>query len=400
MDQEILTETYYEDLRVDLAAQLDALAEPAEMPASFTALAECDTHAKVKALIKALLDNVPKAKPLPKNGKLKLPKNLITLGNAESATYYFLQSLGEFFRDQSTYGKALRAYARVLSGALTLIDAELKIADRARARYTEVQDRLRERDNELAALRRSRPSGNGAASALAPKEKKGVCEQSELESLREQVGILSARLERLQNKPEPMAAQPQVETKSPIILGLSSKAPRISFWNSVNSTQDFQNLTEQYPRIFSRREEIAEWARFNLEGRLAVSERAERELAESVYRNVPLMYFSLMLLAYDYRDMVMATNGDRAGLVARFARKAKNLGLTESKSTGFKTMNEMPGEYSACYDGTSYFLDRALKKGASHKPETTFRSYFAYDKDRQLVVVGSMPRHLRNAHGD
>lgn len=72
----------------------------------------------------------------------------------------------------------------------------------------------------------------------------------------------------------------------------------------------------------------------------------------------------------------------------------------EIKTTGENTINFTPGQYKIKYYQNPRTeklmesgLDYHLRVGSD--PQNLLRIYFLHDDEKKLIVVGSLPRHLR-----
>lgn len=144
--------------------------------------------------------------------------------------------------------------------------------------------------------------------------------------------------------------------------------------------------------------EIAAWVEKTFTNRLILHPRAVGLLNKKSARNVnvELICDALDFLATDYWDH-------------RYARITKEEMLTrcsqkygrpfEVKPTGTATIEFTPSEYKI-----KYFIDSSGKEVDSdleyhlrvgNDPENLLRIYFLHDDAKKLVIVGSLPHHLR-----
>jgi len=162
-------------------------------------------------------------------------------------------------------------------------------------------------------------------------------------------------------------------------------------------------LWEQKPEVAlvhipipDRYEYMDKWCQHHLKGKLVLHSRAIRELKDAQYRDVELVYKSLLLLGNQYRDMRLAT-GD--------ASKNKRRAFTEALAElhlGFVSTDSACREYDG-YDiewplgsGRTRTMESHLKRGKTFDPCTHLRVYFIWDEEDKVVVVGSLPKHLQN----
>lgn len=162
-------------------------------------------------------------------------------------------------------------------------------------------------------------------------------------------------------------------------------------------------LWEQKPEVAlvhipipDRYDLMDKWCQHHLKGKLVLHPRAVRELKDAQYRDVELVYKSLLLLGNQYRDMRLAT-GD--------ASKVKRRAFTEAMAElhlGFVPTDTACRAYDG-YDieyplgsGRTRTMESHLKRGKTFDPSTHLRVYFIWDEEEQVVVVGSLPKHLQN----
>lgn len=152
--------------------------------------------------------------------------------------------------------------------------------------------------------------------------------------------------------------------------------------------------TKEGPPIDRGYEKMQEWVAQYYPDRLYLHPRAVRALKSAAYQNTTLVYRCLILLAEDYYDY-------RKGRISRdeFLRRCSAIdpGLTECGFRSASDILEQGEEYYIMYGGRRRLLERHLKKGVSHNPLYCLRIYFFWDEKTSLVVIGSLPGHLRSA---
>jgi hypothetical protein len=142
---------------------------------------------------------------------------------------------------------------------------------------------------------------------------------------------------------------------------------------------------------------IIPWAEQYLGEGLFFHARAKREMNTVAPGEVDidLLCDALEYLATDYRDELMGLiNEDECR--NRCSRKY-NRGFNVAKLTGTSIgmyasqykIKYYPGHHGKAIDSV---LDLHLRVG--HTNENLLRIYFLYDKDKKLLVIGSLPRHL------
>jgi len=139
---------------------------------------------------------------------------------------------------------------------------------------------------------------------------------------------------------------------------------------------------------------LGDWVRKYLAGRLVLTGRAEREAKDAVYEDVKLVYRSLLLLAFDYRNTRLGLGND-----VEFKAKLDADGLNCTGSIDPARAGQEGDSYYVNYPAGSTkraFLKFHLTKGTGHDKRRCMRIYFFWDDEAEVVVVGSLPAHLDN----
>lgn len=144
--------------------------------------------------------------------------------------------------------------------------------------------------------------------------------------------------------------------------------------------------------------EIADWIEGNFSERLFLHPKAisllEDKSAKTV--SVDLICDALDFLATDYWER----RYQRITTEEMYSRCSEKYGRPfEIKPTGTTTIEYTPAQYKVkCFEGIQRRavdrpLDYHLRVG--NDPENLLRIYFLHDDEKKLIVVGSLPRHLR-----
>ena len=144
--------------------------------------------------------------------------------------------------------------------------------------------------------------------------------------------------------------------------------------------------------------EIANWVKANFGGKLLLHQKAENLLTDKNARSVDLELIcdALDFLATDYWDRRYA-NCTTDEMNTRCSRKYGR--PFEVKPVGDTTIEYTPVDYKI-----KYFIGAKGKPVESalnfhlcvgNAPENLLRIYFLHDDDKKLIVVGSLPRHLK-----
>lgn len=141
------------------------------------------------------------------------------------------------------------------------------------------------------------------------------------------------------------------------------------------------------------------WVERELTGRLILHARAVRSLKSAKYEDPSLVVQALKVLAYEFRDLHMATAENREAKLGALDDRLSALGLDRSRAIS----NERASQFADAYY-VEYVIGRTsrqklvdhLKKGTSKDERYCLRIYYFWDTEQKLVVVGSLPGHLRN----
>jgi hypothetical protein len=142
-------------------------------------------------------------------------------------------------------------------------------------------------------------------------------------------------------------------------------------------------------------EGMQEWVEEHLAGRLVFLPRAARAVKDAVYEDVPLVYKGLLLLANEYRNMRLRV--EEAGK-EKFEARCGELGLRFGGSMTEVAAGQYESEYYVDYpvgSGLKHKLEFHLRKGSTKDDRLCLGIYFFWDDQARLVVVGSLPAHLR-----
>ena len=147
-----------------------------------------------------------------------------------------------------------------------------------------------------------------------------------------------------------------------------------------------------------RPEDVADWVEATLAGHLVFHERARREMQRVPAGKVELALLcdALEYLAHPYRDALLGdiTQAERDLRCAEIYNRPFVVVPTKSTSMEIYRSNYVI-KYHLGYKGkpVESLLDLHLKVGTGS--ENLLRIYFLYDKGNKLVVVGSLPEHLK-----
>ena len=144
--------------------------------------------------------------------------------------------------------------------------------------------------------------------------------------------------------------------------------------------------------------EIVAWVKEHFSGRLILHPKAEDLLEDKSARSVSaeLICDALDFLATDYWDrryLRISTEELNSRCSEKYGRPF------EVKPTGTTTIEFTPAEYKIKYfpgaKGKPVESPLDFHLGVGNDPENLLRIYFLHDDEKKLIVVGSLPRHLR-----
>ena len=141
--------------------------------------------------------------------------------------------------------------------------------------------------------------------------------------------------------------------------------------------------------------DLPDWVRKNLTGRLVLHPRAMHAVRGACYKDVGLVYRSLLLLANEYRNMRLGYDGAKEA----FDDHVGALGLQYSPSISRERAGEQGDTYLVRYPGHTSpkrFLEMHIRKGNAKDNQYCLAIYFFWDDETRQVVVGWLPSHLNN----
>lgn len=143
-------------------------------------------------------------------------------------------------------------------------------------------------------------------------------------------------------------------------------------------------------------EDLEDWAEQYFAGRLVVLPKAARAAKKAIYSDLEHISRCLTLLAFHYVDM-------RRGVELAAERYKKNCEAlrVEISDVGEALQNHRyRQQFLAPYQRGYIELDQHLAPApgtsdrGSRDPQKTYRIYFAWDQEQEVVVIGSLPGHL------
>lgn len=175
------------------------------------------------------------------------------------------------------------------------------------------------------------------------------------------------------------------------------EADKVKMSSSIQNLRDRVRFVEAKAGISADEEIPADlggfeaWADQALAGTVHVHPRALREIKQSDYEDIPLIYNSLLLLRDYYAPMRQKGGMD---MKRRYEERRDALYLKEEGSISKTREGEQGDAYSVTVGKRKIRMNCHFKKGTSHESRHCFRLYFDWDKQMRQVVVGWMPSHL------
>ena len=166
--------------------------------------------------------------------------------------------------------------------------------------------------------------------------------------------------------------------------------------NKLNLLIEWKNRKLNHP---SKTEDMPEWVEERFAGKLIFHNRAIVEIKKTPTGEIDmsLLCDAIEYLANEYRD-------ERLGLISKeksnIICSEKYNRSFEATHTGDKSIEMYPKEYKVKYGkgptgkSKEVLLDQHLKVGKDSR--NLIRIYFFYDNVNDLVVVGSLPEHLKS----
>lgn len=155
--------------------------------------------------------------------------------------------------------------------------------------------------------------------------------------------------------------------------------------------------SEKEPPIPDSFEQIDQWCKEHLSGKLVLHPRAIRAATDSRYRdykNVPLVYQCLLALANEFRSMRLRGKDNEGD---EWEATLLRLSVDCVPSITDNRAGEQGDDYNVIYPVGSRGkrrLELHLRGNSSYEPRYGLRVYFFFDEERHLVVVGYFPGHL------
>lgn len=134
---------------------------------------------------------------------------------------------------------------------------------------------------------------------------------------------------------------------------------------------------------------LKSWAQEHLKGKLTIRPKALEHAMQSHYEQPQTVYRALLLLANEYRDLKLGRA--KHNWVERLAQ----LQLGDDFSLAENAPARMREGHTFIIEGKSYYMERHLKKGNSRDPRQCLRIYYTWDPEKEQVIVGALPEHLR-----
>lgn len=141
--------------------------------------------------------------------------------------------------------------------------------------------------------------------------------------------------------------------------------------------------------------ELHDWITENISDRIELHPRAMHGIKNAQYIDIGLVYKSLHMLAFEYREMRLGNDGAKDV----FEAKLRILNIELSKSISNERSGQEGDEYFVEYPPGSMkkkFIKWHLRKGTSRDEKYCLAIYFFWDDEKEKVVVCWLPSHLDN----
>lgn len=142
-------------------------------------------------------------------------------------------------------------------------------------------------------------------------------------------------------------------------------------------------------------EDLPDWVRENLTGRLILHPRAIHHVKDASYENVELVYQVLLLLANEYRNMRLNYDDAQEAFNKRMDALKVECSPSISREHAGKERDTYYLQYPS-HTNKKRFLESHIRKGKRREQRYCLAVYFLWDDETNQVVVGWLPSHLDN----
>lgn len=146
-------------------------------------------------------------------------------------------------------------------------------------------------------------------------------------------------------------------------------------------------------------DEMVPWAERALTGKLKLHSRAVRALKNAAYEDPQLVVDGLKALANEYRNVRLAPPEEAAARREALDARLRQLGLERAGAITREQAGAFDDEYVVDYpigQRARQRFEEHLGRGNAREERHCLRIYYFWDPEQKLVVVGSLPGHLRN----
>lgn len=175
------------------------------------------------------------------------------------------------------------------------------------------------------------------------------------------------------------------------VFGISAKSRALEEKLREKGVESVRRITP-----LTSYEEIEGWAETYLPDRLVVLPKAARAAKKSEYEDLGRITECISLLAFEYVDMRRGIEG----ALDLFREECGRIRVEVSPVGEALQNHRYRQQFTAPYQRGSIELDLHLAPApgtaerGSYDPKKTFRIYFSWDQEQEIVVVGSLPAHL------
>lgn len=293
-----------------------------------------------------------------------------SLQAALNKTSQALETANSRLREETEKNKATaKSHARTLKDLETAVDTHRATAER-------------HRDRADAAERQLRALVTGAQPMASPFESSGDIQNSGLSER-------NAQLENLLDQAE-MSLLESTEEIDRLRVEVRRLREESALLRIKPEDEVVPSSARTYPDHLNN---LDDWARDNLSGRLVVLPKAAKAARKSSFADHALVYRTLQALVDLYWPMRFEKDMAKKALWSQFL--AEN-GLSNGP-IGMALKNHQTSDaYHVHWQRSRVPLDRHIQGSDSRNETLCFRLYYHVDVDEKLIVVGHVPTHLPN----
>lgn len=147
------------------------------------------------------------------------------------------------------------------------------------------------------------------------------------------------------------------------------------------------------PTLPTTWDELTDWAQAHHGSRVVITDGAQRAARESPFEDIPQLAKVIGMLGDHYWTVVSTGDADAR---QKLTHALKTLNVTISGVGMAVNHHRFVDKYRTTWRGRSYLLDQHVCGSSSRDRRHCLRVYFTWDKEHQVVIVGSYPEHKEN----